>query len=131
MYNPRRISSSRTKEAAYEILREQRLRLRAPGPTYTRRHEGAESPYYYRVGAEYPGLLDFMLRFGPVYLTRKQYERRLAALYAHYLGYLRRRSRRLGDKEFRSFHAARLRELVSRTQAPTCRAAFSSRCGAS
>lgn len=79
--------------------------------TYTRRHEGADSTYYERVGAEEPGQLRLLVKYGPIFLRQDELERRLAARALAYVAMLARHPARLRRREFREFHARTFAEL--------------------
>jgi glycosyltransferase involved in cell wall biosynthesis len=81
--------------------------------TYTRRHEGTPYALYVRVGAQLPGQIALLRKFGPVYLTRVEYQRRLAGLTARYLLFLLRSSGRFRRPEFRHFHLPAVTALRS------------------
>lgn len=114
-YNPENQFQS-DQEACFEILRDNDLGFVHQVLTYTRRHEGAESPYYIRVGAYMTGVIGSMLRFGPVYLSQAEYERRLVALLVEYLGFLARRPWRFADQEFREFHVEQIRRFAGQIE---------------
>jgi glycosyltransferase involved in cell wall biosynthesis len=79
--------------------------------TYTRRHEGADSSYYVRVGAERPGQLKLLLEYGRHVLSPAEYDRRLAACVVAYGSWLVRRAPRLVDPEVRAYHASVVGEI--------------------
>ena len=79
--------------------------------TYTRRHDQAESSYYRRVGAEPPGQLSLLVKYGRIYLSEDEYRRRLAARVFDYAALLGRKAGRFRDAEFRDYHAAILSEV--------------------
>jgi hypothetical protein len=81
--------------------------------TFTRRHEGADSSFYVRVGAEEPGQLKLLVKYGPLFLSDDEYRRRLAARLLRYAGHLVRRAPRLADREMRSYHASVIRDVRS------------------
>jgi glycosyltransferase involved in cell wall biosynthesis len=69
--------------------------------TFTRRHNEAESSRFWRAGAERPGQVLLLLKYGPRYLTQTEYERRLAARMALYAAFLIRRVPDLRRRDFR------------------------------
>jgi glycosyltransferase involved in cell wall biosynthesis len=80
--------------------------------TYTRRHEGAESSYFFRNGAQQPAAVERLLRFGPVYLEQDEYQRKLAVLVAEYVRFVALHPWRLRNAEFRAFHSDAARRLA-------------------
>jgi glycosyltransferase involved in cell wall biosynthesis len=79
--------------------------------TYTRRHESADSSFYVRVGAERPGQLNLLLRYGRRVLTEDEFRRRVAARVFDYCWWVARHARRLADPEVRAYHQKVAREL--------------------
>jgi glycosyltransferase involved in cell wall biosynthesis len=71
-------------EALYELLQESDLGFVHQVLTFTRRPETAGTAYWVRVGAGLPGQIDLFLRYGPIFLERTEYQRRLAVLLAEY-----------------------------------------------
>ncbi|HEY2777656.1 MAG TPA: glycosyltransferase family 2 protein [Gaiellaceae bacterium] len=80
--------------------------------TFTRRHEGADSSFYVRVGAEAPGQLKLLVEYGPGLLEASEYRRRLAARVLLYVLNLAKHPRRLADPEIRAYHATVRREMA-------------------
>lgn len=103
-------------EACYDLLRESDFGFVHQVLTYTRRHNETVSTFTRRVGSYMPSQISVLLRYGPVYLTPDELDRRLAVMaffYARRLAFLiRRRPRRLVDPDFRAFHARAIRQLA-------------------
>jgi glycosyltransferase involved in cell wall biosynthesis len=102
-------------EACYELLAESDFGFVHEVLTYTRRHDEAGFPYYARVGANIPGQIDLILRFGRLYLTDREFASRLAAWYAMYGLFFVRRARSLRNREFRAYHRSALTKLARMT----------------
>jgi hypothetical protein len=98
-------------EACYEVLRDNDFGFVHQVLTYTRRHEGALFPYFVRVGANEPGQLNLLLKYGPMYLREAEYERRLAVVVARYALFLAGRVTSWRDPEFRGYQLRWIRRL--------------------
>ena len=98
-------------EVCYLLLQESDFGFVHQVLTYTRRHDRAESSYYRRVGAEPPGQLSLLVKYGRIYLSEDEYRRRLAARVFDYAALLGRKAGRFRDAEFRDYHAAILSEV--------------------
>jgi hypothetical protein len=102
-------------EACYDVLREADFGFVHQVLTYTRRHEEAGFSYHARVGAQIPGQIDLLTRFGPLYLDQSELEQRLAARLLQYAWFFARWSPKLKKSEFREYHSeaiARLRDRI-------------------
>lgn len=99
-------------EACLDVLQESDFGFVHEVLTFTRRHEGAQSPYFFRIGADIPGQIDLLLRYGGAYLSEQELQRRLAAQTFAYAASLLAHPGRLRDSESRAFH----RQFVSRLQ---------------
>jgi glycosyltransferase involved in cell wall biosynthesis len=84
--------------------------------TFSRRPEGSPFFQHTRVGAYLPGEIKLLARFRGTYLTKAEYERRLAVLLAWYGIFFLRNVRKLADAEFRDHHRSALREIVPATK---------------
>jgi len=98
-------------EACLELLMESDFGFVHDALSFTRRHEGAQSPYFFRVGAGIPGQIDLLLRYGHTYLTEREFQRRLAAQVLAYTRSLLGHPGRLRSSEYRAFHGAFVRRL--------------------
>lgn len=83
--------------------------------TFTRRAEGSPFSEHTRVGAYLPGEIKLLVKFGPTYLTKAEYERRLAVLLAWYGIFFLRNLPKLADADFRNHHRSALREIAPAT----------------
>jgi glycosyltransferase involved in cell wall biosynthesis len=82
--------------------------------TFTRRPAGSPFSAFVRLGAFLPELTNLVTRYGRVYLTRREYQCRLAALLARYGFFLLTRFPRLADPDFRVYHRAAALRLMRR-----------------
>jgi glycosyltransferase involved in cell wall biosynthesis len=110
---PRDLGQSDQK-ACLDLLRESDLGFVHDVLTFTRRHDESESPFYLRVGAQYPCALRLLLEYGQAYLNREAYRRKLAVRVAEYVLYLLTRPWKLLGREFLVYHAGELRDLARR-----------------
>jgi len=101
-------------EACYEVLRESDFGFVHQVLTFTRRPETAGTAYWSRVGAQLPGQIDLLLKFGPLYLENADYQRRLAVLLAHYGLRLLKHLPRLEHADYRAYQQRVARPLVDR-----------------
>jgi hypothetical protein len=97
-------------EVCFELLRTADLGFVHQVLTRTRRHAASMTTRAGRLGTNITGWLRVMTTYGPLYLTRDEYERRLGWWLRRYGVYLaksalRRRSR---DPEFRELHGQTL-----------------------
>jgi glycosyltransferase involved in cell wall biosynthesis len=98
-------------EACYEVLRTSDFAFVHQVLTFTRRDPASPFSYFVRVGAEIPGQIELLMKFASVYLTRRDYQRRLAVLLVRYAKYLLRKLPRARDPEFRSHQRRALSRL--------------------
>lgn len=98
-------------EACYQLLETSDFGFVHQVLTFTRRHDETVSRRYWRAGAELPGQIRLLMRYGPVYLTRSEHERRLAVLLFEYARFLASRLPSLANKEFRHHQASELRRM--------------------
>jgi glycosyltransferase involved in cell wall biosynthesis len=80
--------------------------------TFTRRAEGSPFSEHTRIGAYLPGEIKLLAKFGRVYLTEAEYERRLAVLLVWYSIFFVKNLAKLADAEFRDHHRAALCEIA-------------------
>lgn len=101
-------------EACYELLQESDFAFVHQVLTFTRRPNTAGSAYWIRVGAQLPGQIELLLKYGPVYLEPPAYRRRLAVLLVHYGFFLLRRLPGLGDEDYRTYQQQAAARLLDR-----------------
>jgi glycosyltransferase involved in cell wall biosynthesis len=99
-------------EACYEVLRESDFGFVHQVLTFTRRPDTAGFSYWDRVGAQLPGQVDLLLKFGPVYLEKHEYQRRLAVLLVHYGLRLLEHVPRLEQADYRAYQRRVVPRLV-------------------
>jgi glycosyltransferase involved in cell wall biosynthesis len=99
-------------EACYEVLSESDFGFVHQVLTFTRRDPASPYSYYVRVGAQLPGAINLLLKFGPIYLEKVAYQRRLAVLLVHHGLFLLKRLPRLADREFRGHQSDALSALL-------------------
>jgi glycosyltransferase involved in cell wall biosynthesis len=98
-------------EVCYQLLAESDFGFVHQVLTFTRRHAEADSRRYWQAGAELPGQIRLLLKYGPLYLTSSEYERKLAVQLARYAGFLIARTPRLLDAEFRDYQANEIERI--------------------
>jgi glycosyltransferase involved in cell wall biosynthesis len=99
-------------EACLDVLRETDFGFVHEVLTFTRRHEAAESSYFFRNRAQLASAIELLVRFGPFYLDRAEYERKLAVRVAEYVRFIARHPRKLLDREFRDYHRAAVAQVA-------------------
>jgi glycosyltransferase involved in cell wall biosynthesis len=100
-------------EVCFELMETTDLGFVHEVLTFTRRHKGAVTNYASWLGTYRPSQIAMHRRYGQQYLSKDEYERRLAVLVLDHIRFLARRSKRLRNREFRSFHARAVREVSS------------------
>jgi glycosyltransferase involved in cell wall biosynthesis len=103
-------------EACYEILQESDFGFVHQVLTFTRRPETSPFSFYARIGAELPGQINLLQKFGPIYLPRTELQRRLAILLVHYGVFLLRSLPRMTDPDLRAYQGRAFREAVRTLQ---------------
>jgi glycosyltransferase involved in cell wall biosynthesis len=103
-------------EACYELLQECDFGFVHQVLTFTRRPETAGFDYWSRVGAELPGQIGLLLKFGPVYLEHEEFQRRLAVLLVHYGAFQLKSMRKAADAEYRTFQRRTAAALFERIE---------------
>jgi glycosyltransferase involved in cell wall biosynthesis len=81
--------------------------------TFTRRHEGSTRPWAVGLGLRRAEEVRMLQRWGPVYLSREEYERRITMALSRYVGALAARVRNVRDPEFRRHQAGELRRITA------------------
>jgi glycosyltransferase involved in cell wall biosynthesis len=101
-------------EACYDVLRTTDFGFVHQILSFTRAHQKAMSTTASRLNTFIAGRLIVLTTYGPVYLDRKEYERRLARMTARYLLFLTRSTARLKVREpaFRQLHWASIRRFA-------------------
>lgn len=99
-------------ESCLELLQESDLGFVHQVLTYQRRHERSISSHFVSVGAQALGYVHLVQKFGPIYLTREEYERRLAAGIISYALFLVRHLPRMRQRKVREFHRKALVQLL-------------------
>ena len=101
--------------ACYEILRECDFGFVHQVLTFTRRDVRSPFSLHVRLGATVPESISLLMKYGPVYLTKTEFQRRLAALFTSYAIFLLESLPRVvADGDFRAYHGPALRRLLSR-----------------
>jgi glycosyltransferase involved in cell wall biosynthesis len=98
--------------ACCEILRERDFGFVHQVLTFTRRDGRSPFSAFSRLGANLPEHLNLVSKYGPVYLTKAEYQRVVAAYVVRYGFFLLRSVRRLANPEFRAYHAAAVRRIL-------------------
>jgi hypothetical protein len=80
--------------------------------TFTRRPEGSPFSAYERFGAYLPERINLLVKHGPAFLTKTEFQRALAILTAQYNLFLLTHVRRLSTPEIRAYHRAALKRLL-------------------
>ncbi len=98
--------------AICEILRESDFGFVHQVLTFTRRD--ARSPFaaFSRLGANRPEHLNLLSKYGPVYLTKAEYQRKVAVYLIAYAAFLLRSLPKFADSEFRAYHGPATRWIL-------------------
>jgi glycosyltransferase involved in cell wall biosynthesis len=99
-------------EVCYELLEECDLGFVHQVLTFTRRHNESQVSRLRRLDSFTASQADLLRRYGPRHLTPGEYERRVAALTAAYVGRLGRAPLRLRNPEYRRLHGRALGGLA-------------------
>ena len=84
--------------------------------TYTRRHETAISTLRVnRIGTHVPNKIDLFQRWGHIFLSKDEYDRKLFVLLLYYSAWLATSVRKWPLREFRTYHRERMRRILERT----------------
>jgi glycosyltransferase involved in cell wall biosynthesis len=102
-------------EACLDVLSESDFGFVHQVLTYTRRHNEAMTTSTQRLGTFLPADLGVFQRVGPIFLSRDEYDRKLAVRLVEYGAFLATKPRSWRRREFRDYHRERLRELFGRT----------------
>ena len=72
--------------------------------TFTRRDDRSPFSDYTRVGAHLPERINLLMRYGPIYVTKNEYQRALTVALVQYGFFLLRSLSRLSHAEFGAYH---------------------------
>jgi glycosyltransferase involved in cell wall biosynthesis len=102
-------------EACYEVLQNSDFGFVHQVLTYTRRHDESMTSLFARTGlnTDLPSQLNILTKYGPIYLTNEEYEKRLKQLmerYYRFLGYHLFRFRRK-NRQFWHYHKRALQHI--------------------
>jgi glycosyltransferase involved in cell wall biosynthesis len=100
--------------ACYDLLRESDFGFVHQVLTFTRRHNETVTASVRRKGTYLPGHLWLHFKYGPMFLSSDEYERRLAVWLAVYGWWLVRQAPRMRDRELRNYHVEFLGTLRQR-----------------
>ena len=110
-YNPDNLHADQ--EACFDVLQESDFGFVHQVLTYTRRHNEAVTSFARRNKTKVANRIMLLARWGPVYLTRAEFQRRLAARLLWYAGFLAANAHRLRLPGFREYHGRALRNLAA------------------
>jgi glycosyltransferase involved in cell wall biosynthesis len=99
-------------EACLEVLRESDFGFVHQVLTFTRRLEGSPFSLDVQMGAHLPAHVELFLKYGPVYLTQSEFQRRLAVILFWYAISFVTKPRRLASADFRAHQRKALRKLA-------------------
>jgi glycosyltransferase involved in cell wall biosynthesis len=103
--------------ACCEVLRKSDLGFVHQVLTFTRRDGRSPFSKFSRLGANVPEHLNLLLKYGPVYLTKAEYQRRVAVLLVLYGFSLLTRLPRLAKPELRAYHGPAARRILRSVEA--------------
>ena len=95
----------------YEVLRGRDLGFVHQVLTFTRRRGSVQTPISRRMGSSHPEHLGILKKYGPLYLTDEEYERRLGEMTRSYYRFLGANVPRRHDRKFWAYHRRALRNL--------------------
>ena len=98
--------------ACCEILRESDFGFVHQVLTFTRRDERSPFSKFSRLGANIPEQINLVFKYGPVYLTKEEYERIVAVYIAFYAAFLLRSLPRFAKPEHRAYHGQAVRRIL-------------------
>jgi glycosyltransferase involved in cell wall biosynthesis len=99
-------------EACLEILQDSDFGFVHQVLTFTRRPEGSPFSEHTRLGVQWPGQVKLLIKYGPEYVSKADYQRHLAVLLVWYGIYFLKHPRRLADPDFRTHHRSALRDIA-------------------
>ena len=98
------------REATYEVLKYSDFGFVHQVLSYERTHDYQESSFVRKVGGYLPGKLNILKKYGPVYLTKEEYEERLNQKMKEYYRFLGHGALVLREKEFWDYHINELKK---------------------
>ena len=98
--------------ACCEILRESDFGFVHQVLTFTRRDDRSPFSKFSRLGANLPEQINLVFKYGPVYLTKEEYERIVAVYLAFYAAFLLRSLPRFAKPEHRAYHVQAVRRIL-------------------
>ena len=99
-------------EACLEILRERDFGFVHQVLTFTRRLEGSPFSKQTRLGVQLPAQIKLLAKYGPVYLTKAEYQRRLAVSTVSYAFFFARNLRKLAGADLRAHHRSAFGDIA-------------------
>ena len=97
--------------ACYDVLLDSDFGFVHQVLTYSRRHDAAETSMSKRINSYIASQLLAVIKYGPKYLNRTEYERRLEQILGQYYTFLGGAVFERRDKQFWNYHRNALREL--------------------
>lgn len=104
------------KEACFDLLQESDFGFVHQVLTFTRRHNETETTTSKKLNTYRVGKIDILKKYGPLYLTQTEYEKRLQRLINNYHAYLVKCLFKFKPKSFFEFHIGELKKLNIRLQ---------------
>jgi glycosyltransferase involved in cell wall biosynthesis len=98
-------------EACFDVLQDHNFGFVHQVLTFTRRHNESLTSLTNRFSTRRLANFIVLLRYGPIYLTEEEYERRLEQVLEHYYRFLATSVFELKGKEFWSYHGDELKKL--------------------
>jgi glycosyltransferase involved in cell wall biosynthesis len=98
--------------ACCEILRESDFGFVHQVLTFTRRDDHSPFSKFSRLSANLPEQINLIFKYGPVYLTKDEYERIVAVYLAFYAAFLLRSLPKLANRELRAYHGRAIRRIL-------------------
>ena len=102
-------------EACLRVLSESDFGFVHQVLTYTRRHNEAVTAFTRRMGTAIPAEVDVFQRWGRVFLSEDEYDRKLVVRLVHYASFLAAQPTSWVSREFRDYHRDRARLILGRT----------------
>lgn len=97
-------NKSADKEVEYDILQYSDFGFVHQILTYSRVHKEQESSFYYRYNVFLPGKIYNLKKYGPVYLSNEEYEKRLNEMMRSYYRFLGKSVYQLRGNNFWKYH---------------------------
>jgi glycosyltransferase involved in cell wall biosynthesis len=98
--------------ACYEILRESDFGFVHQVLTFTRRDGRSPFSKFSHLRANLPEQLNLISQYGPLYLTKAEYERLMVVYLARYAAFLLTNVTRFGKGELRAYHRPAIRKIL-------------------